>query len=986
VTDRPVAVIDLLVVASAYPGISDTSRGRSVADEVTALAATGRVRPRVVTFDEIRVGEQPVDDRQTARLRSALGKAIEDHPDLWASRAWSVDPAILVARLPFVDPVPADAKAARGVDARAASLDALGRRLGRGARRLVHAHGSDPAGIAAAELAAHIRAPLVVTEQWNRLEARLANRGRLAAARQLAARAAWIVALDDEMAALLAARLPEAAGRIAVIPRGVDMDRFSPRSPAERRPYEVVHVGLRSEVKGIDTLLVGFARAHAERPLLKLRLVGRSPTPAFDRRWRARVVELGIGDAVSFEGQMLRSGIAEVLSRAALVVHAGRAEAFGTVPIEALASGTPVVATATPTAVRVFGERPETLGALVPLDDGAALGQAIVTTLDRRSELDPARLRAAVASRFDAGTLADRLVQLYGSILDQDPSAAAGDGHVPSPAGDDGPAIQQADELPIVVASDARRAVSIVEPLPETAVSRLRLVTRAGAADLPPLLGGLARLTTARRKTARRGRVHRLVETLLHPVQAIRRYRGDTTPAGRLRTTVQREARRQGPPADVLAVDAVDLGAVAPLARRRRVRLVPGGADWLGDRTLAIPAADETPPPTTGSGPHIGFYSPADMNVLDGSAIWTESTAAILASIPGASVAVVLRAPEMRDVVTRRVRSIPGVRAIRPTGPIGDSRGRLTNGEALDLLEGLDRADPFDIVVLRGYEVCRLAAERGTFDGRLVSAYILEPERDRESSAYRSDLSRIALGSRRVAVQSDAMAALLTELAPEAADRTLLLPPGIPPRSIAPGPAPSARRLIYAGKFHPFYAIDELLDGFVELRAARPGLEFHLVGDKLMASPGDPEFRSRIRSRLEGTPGVVWHGGIDRDALNRLFREGGVALSVWDHRHGAEMNDLVVSTKLLDYCAAGLPVVLTRTRMQTQLLGPDYPFFIDQPREARSAIARALDDPASASAASRLALAAAARYSYDTLAAVVATELTLGTRQPVAAG
>ena len=79
---------------------------------------------------------------------------------------------------------------------------------------------------------------------------------------------------------------------------------------------------------------------------------------------------------------------------------------------------------------------------------------------------------------------------------------------------------------------------------------------------------------------------------------------------------------------------------------------------------------------------------------------------------------------------------------------------------------------------------------------------------------------------------------------------------------------------------------------------------------------GDGGWADDLERRLVTTPGVTWHGAVSRDEVTRLLGRGGIALSLWDYRHGDRMNDLVVSTKLLDYCRAGLPVVLNRPAAQ----------------------------------------------------------------------
>jgi hypothetical protein len=150
----------------------------------------------------------------------------------------------------------------------------------------------------------------------------------------------------------------------------------------------------------------------------------------------------------------------------------------------------------------------------------------------------------------------------------------------------------------------------------------------------------------------------------------------------------------------------------------------------------------------------------------------------------------------------------------------------------------------------------------------------------------------------------------------------------------------------------------------VALHAVDRGLTFHVVGDKVFQPPSDPDWAPNVRRRLRRTPGLVWHGALARPDVLRLLSGGGLALSIWDYEHGPQANDLVVSTKLLDYAISGLPVLLTRTTAQEALLGPDYPLFIEPGADVTTTIRRALADVAGTAVAARAARAMALRFTY----------------------
>lgn len=375
----------------------------------------------------------------------------------------------------------------------------------------------------------------------------------------------------------------------------------------------------------------------------------------------------------------------------------------------------------------------------------------------------------------------------------------------------------------------------------------------------------------------------------------------------------------------------------------RRLRAISGFDHLL--RTVSRPRIGPLPPLPEGTR-RVLLYSPANLNQVDGSAVWVESVARTLLAGPDVHITLPLRAPIRRDVIVGTLRRLPRIELIDPHPRLAARNLGLTTTQALDLIERLDRSRPFDAILLRSYGLCLRATERPRLRGRIWSCYILEPERDPDDLAYRADLAKIAEFSRFVAVQSAGMRALLESIVPAAVGRTILLPPAIPPEPPARvDPGRLVHRLLYTGKFHPFYPVERIIDFLTELRREIAGLELHVAGDKIVRLPDDPAYAPNMERLLRTTPGVVWHGSLTREDTARLLAGGGVGLSLWDYRHGPRMNELVVSTKLLDYAAVGLPVVLTRTPTQVELLGADYPLFVDTVDEALPVLRRVLREP-----------------------------------------
>lgn len=161
--------------------------------------------------------------------------------------------------------------------------------------------------------------------------------------------------------------------RVEVIPDGIDLDRFTPGGP-DREPL-LLFVGSLIQRKGVHYLLQAMPAIRERCPGVRLAIVGDGPErDALTRQ----AVELGVADVVDFVGAQSQAQIATWMQRARLFVLPSQEEALGIVLLEALASGTPCVAS------RVGGIPDivaEDVGRLVPPRAAAALADVVTAVL-----------------------------------------------------------------------------------------------------------------------------------------------------------------------------------------------------------------------------------------------------------------------------------------------------------------------------------------------------------------------------------------------------------------------------------------------------------------------------------------------------------------------------------------------------------------------------------------------------------------------------
>jgi len=156
-----------------------------------------------------------------------------------------------------------------------------------------------------------------------------------------------IATASDEVFELV--RMGVRRSAISVVPCGVDTEHFRPEGPTLPRGelHRLVVVGRLVQRKGIDDVI----RALALVPRTELLIAGGPDLSTLDRDAEARrlsrlAARMGVSDRVRLLGRVGRSELPALLRSADIVVCMPWYEPFGMVPLEAMACGRPVVASA----------------------------------------------------------------------------------------------------------------------------------------------------------------------------------------------------------------------------------------------------------------------------------------------------------------------------------------------------------------------------------------------------------------------------------------------------------------------------------------------------------------------------------------------------------------------------------------------------------------------------------------------------------------
>ena len=235
-----------------------------------------------------------------------------------------------------------------------------------------------------------------------------------------------VATCSDEVFEL--ARLGADLDRVHVVPCGVDLDVFRPDGPVEERPrdaHRIVVVTRLVERKGVGDVVTALRDVHGA----ELVVAGGQRGAAVEAdpeavRLRRLAEDVGVSDRVELRGPLHRRDVPPLLRSADVVVCVPWYEPFGIVPLEAMACGVPVVATAVGgmidtvvdgvTGLHVPPRRPDRLAAAL---------REILSQPDLRARLGREGARRARA-RYGWKRVADATLAVYAPLVEQQRAGA----------------------------------------------------------------------------------------------------------------------------------------------------------------------------------------------------------------------------------------------------------------------------------------------------------------------------------------------------------------------------------------------------------------------------------------------------------------------------------------------------------------------------------------------------------------------------------
>ncbi|MBR7133813.1 MAG: glycosyltransferase [Clostridia bacterium] len=330
----------------------------------------------------------------------------------------------------------------------------------------------------------------------------------------------------------------------------------------------------------------------------------------------------------------------------------------------------------------------------------------------------------------------------------------------------------------------------------------------------------------------------------------------------------------------------------------------------------------------------ILLYGDLTLNIVDGSSVWLASLAKLLSQDKDNVVDVLLKEKVTNDVLTGELSLKENISFLESNEFLPKS-SPVSPDNIVNVMTKIDELRDYSCIIVRGFEAVKAIVKDKHLSSKLIP-YITNFCHDKNAITQKEkdELLTVYNSTNQFFVQTVQMREYLKDVLSVDGEKFRLLNPMIF-KDNGTAPAKLKKSIVYAGKIAKEWNILELLDIMDRLYQVDREITLHFVGDKFNRDLAGK--KQEILGKLKNSPNIVFYGSLPKSETTKIVNSCELGYSF---RSTAIDNDesLELSSKVLEYCFCNVPLILRKTKMHSEVLGEDYPLYVESVEDCVNAI------------------------------------------------
>lgn len=325
----------------------------------------------------------------------------------------------------------------------------------------------------------------------------------------------------------------------------------------------------------------------------------------------------------------------------------------------------------------------------------------------------------------------------------------------------------------------------------------------------------------------------------------------------------------------------------------------------------------------------ILLYGDLSLNIVDGSSVWLLSLAKLLAKDSDNVVDILLKTKITNDILVKELTTFSNITLLNSEEYLPKYK-TVDVSNIIKIMKKIDTYRDYSCIIVRGFNAVKKIANDDELSKKLIP-YITDFCHDKNKIKNEEilELQYIYQRVTKFFAQTIQMKEYLKEILKINGEKFEILNPMIFQSQNVPLPK-KTKSIVYAGKLAKEWNILELIEIMDKLYEKDKEITLHMIGDKFNNDLSNR--KEEILNKLKSMPNVVFYGSLPKKETTEIINSCELGYSFRSTKIDND-ESLELSSKILEYCFGNVPLLLRRTKMHENVLGNDYPLYVETTEE-----------------------------------------------------